>query len=185
MANVNADNVLLGAPNIMGGVFVGTTKSPLPTDAKTKLDPSFICAGYVSDDGIEEKSDIKSESVKAWGGVTVCTYVSEAKIEYKITFIESLNEEALKLFHGDENVTNNNGKIAINMNSSGKTVKAFVIQLFDKKAETRIVIPKGQVTSTGGIKYKHDTAIGYEVTITALVDTAGNNVYKYIEKTNK
>lgn len=183
MANLNIENIILGTPNVTGGLFVAPLKTPLPTDAKTVLNPAFKCVGYLSDDGVEEKSEAKSDSQKAWGGNVVKTFTSEVSVKYSFTLIEGLNEDALKVYYGDENVTVNNGKITVKLKPGVKLVKSMVIQLFDTNAESRIVIPKMQITDTGDIKYKDDDPISMQVTATALPDENGVYAYKYFDTT--
>ena len=45
----------------------------------------------------------------------------------------------------------------------------------------RIVIPAASITELGDIAYTTSDAIGYEVTLTATADSAGNTHYEYLK----
>jgi hypothetical protein len=45
----------------------------------------------------------------------------------------------------------------------------------------RIVIPAASITELGDIAYTTSDAIGYEVTLTATTDSAGNTHYEYLK----
>lgn len=44
----------------------------------------------------------------------------------------------------------------------------------------RVVVPSATVTSVGDISYKDNSAIAYQVTITATPDSSENTHYEYL-----
>ena len=156
MANVN--NVTYGKPKIGGAITVGALTAKLPTDAKTALDASFKSLGYVSEDGLTNGNSPDSDKIPAWGGDTVLVIAKGKPDTFTFKLIEILNVDVLKTVYGEDNVTG--------------TLKGGVLK--------RIVIPNGAVTEVGDIEYKDDDAAGFELTVEALPDEAGNTHYEYI-----
>ena len=46
---------------------------------------------------------------------------------------------------------------------------------------SRIVVPNAKITELGDLAYKKDTAIGYDVTLSAMLDASGNTSYDYYQ----
>lgn len=182
MANTKA-NVSTGKPKIAGGIYRAATGSTLPTDAAATLDAAFKAVGYISEEGLTNANGMNATNIKAWGGDIVYTSHSDQTDTFQFTMIEALNDEVLKAYWGDTNVT---GALA-----TGLTVKAnskdledhswVVDMVLNGNTAKRIVIPDGAVTERGDIVYVDDDVIGYNVTITAYPDSAGNTHYEYLK----
>ena len=46
---------------------------------------------------------------------------------------------------------------------------------------SRIVVPNAKITELGDLSYKKDSAIGYDVTLSAMLDANGNTSYDYYQ----
>lgn len=180
----NANNVSVGKPKANGAIYRAPLGTTLPTDAVTELDEVFKCLGFVSTDGVVNSNSAESGSITAWGGDTVANPQGARTDTFKYTLIEVLNVEVLKTAYGDENVTGDlDTGITIKVNNTERESCSWVIEMILKGGVfKRIVIPNAAVISIGDVTYKDDAAIGYETTIAASPDRAGQYHYIYIKK---
>lgn len=180
----NVANVSTGKPKVAGAVFRAPIGTALPTDATSTLNSAFAELGYVSEDGVTNNNTPDSDTVQAWGGVTVLVIQNEMSDEWTLTLIESLNPNVLKAVYGDSKVTvdDQNGTITVQATAEQRTDASYVIDMVMKGgALKRVVIPNGSMSELGEIVYKDDEPIGYELTLNALPDTAGVQHYEYIK----
>lgn len=178
----DATKVTVGKPKIGGAIYRAPIGSTLPTDAKTAVDPAFKALGYISEDGLTNSNTPESDSIKAWGGDTVATYQSSKEDKFTFTMIESLNIEVLKAVYGEANVTGTLATgITVNANSQDPESAAWIFDMIMRGGILkRIVVPSASITEVGDTVYTDEEVVGYETTITATPDTAGNTHYEYI-----
>lgn len=177
----NAANVSVGKPKAAGGIYFAPAGTTLPTDAKTALKSQFQGLGLVSEDGMTNSIDEDKNDIKDWSGQTVRRIVSGRAETFQHTFIET-NEHVMKQVYGPTNVS---GDIATNLavlhNDKELPTGVYVYEILLTGGRVkRIVIPDGQITEIGDVVYQSGQPIGYQVTITAYPDTAGNAAYEYI-----
>lgn len=178
----DAANVNAGKPSLSGAVWVAPLDTTLPTDAVTAKDNAFVEVGYISSDGVTNSNSIESSDVKAWGGDTVLTLSTSKTDTFAFTMIESDNVQALKVAFGDSNVTQGTNNITVKANNSAQPSHAYIIEMIGQdNLARRVVIPNGSVSAVGDVVYKDDTPIGYPITLTAALDSAGNTHYEYIQ----
>lgn len=180
MADNNAQNVSVGKPKAGGAVFVAPIGTEVPTDATTALPEAFVNVGYISEDGVTNEIETDSEEIKAWGGDIVLNPQTSRAERFTFTMIET-NEQSLKLAFGDSNVTVKDGGFAVVHNGKDREEHVLAIEtLIGSNRVKRQVVPRGKVTEMGEIVYKDDEVLGYETTVSALLDNAGNTAYEYI-----
>lgn len=182
MAN-DASNVATGKPKITGAIYRAPLGSALPKDATTALESVFKSLGYIGEDGVNNANSPTSESIKAWGGDTVCSYQTEKPDKFKFKLIEGLNVEVLKTVYGEKNVTGDlESGIEVKANSTEAEDCAWVVEMVLKTAYKRIVIPSAKLSAMDEINYNDSNAVGYNITITATPDKDGQTHYEYIKK---
>lgn len=175
--------VSTGKPKITGAISYAPEGTSLPTDATSEL-TGFTNLGYVSEDGVTNANSITSENIKAWGGDIVNTSQTEKTDTFQLMLIQSIDINVLKAIYGDTNVS---GSLAsgITVKANAKEIPAAswaIDMILNENTLKRIVIPRGKISELGDIVYKDDEAIGYQPTINALPDSAGNTHYEYIQQ---
>lgn len=180
MGNVST-NVTTGKPNIAGAVFVAPKGTTLPTDATTQLADAFKCLGYVSEDGLENENDMDVSAIKAWGGMIVYRSLNELNDNFKLTLLETKNIDVLKTVYGADNVTDDDGAIAIEIKAENPTEMVWVFELSLRGGSAkRIVVKEGAITSRDSITYKDDEAVAFGITVSAYPDENGVSHKEYI-----
>lgn len=184
MANT-ATNVTTGKPNVGGSIYYAPLGSTLPEDATTAMSTltAFKPLGYISDAGVTNDNAPNSDNVKAWGGDTVLSMQTEREDSFSFTLIEALNVDVLKVIYGADNITGSLSEgLTIKATADEMTAGAWVIDMILKGGKAkRICIPNGAISDLGTITYKDDEAVGYDITITDVPDSAGVYHYEYIK----
>ena len=177
-----ANYVTAAKPAVGGAVYVADTTVTLPTDATSDLSSDFTCLGYISEDGLTNGSTLNTETKKAWGGDEVIVINQGRDDTFSFTLIEALNVDVLKFVFGEDNVSGSLEEgIIVNVNSDDLAEQAMVIDMIMRNgALKRICIPDAAVSEVGEVPYSDSDISGYEVTVTAIADEAGNKHYEYI-----
>lgn len=178
-----AGNVTTGKPNPSGAVYVAPKGTTLPTDASTVLSGSYVCLGYVSEDGLKNANEINVSNIKAWGGLIVYSSLDEFTDAFSLALLETLNVDVLKTVYGDSNVSvDGNGKVHVSVKSEMPAEKVWVFDLALRDGwKKRVIISDGIITAREEISYTDSDAVAYGITITAFPDASGSTHEEYAE----
>lgn len=176
-------NVSAGKAKVGGAVYHAALGTTLPTSTSAAL-TDFAELGYVSDAGLVNSGAISNTAIKAWGGDTVLNIQTDKADTFQFTLIEVLNVDVLKVIFGDSNVTGTLATgITINVNSDEQEDGEWVFDIAMRDgAAKRVVIPCGKITAIGDVTYSDSAVVGYQVTVSAQPDSAGNTHYEYVLK---
>ena len=179
----NATRVTTGKPKVSGSVYVAPIGTTLPTDATTELPSAFVGLGYVSEDGLENSTDMSISTIKEWGGLIVYNSLDELTDQFKLTLIEAENIDVLKTVYGDDHVTTAaDGTIHIEATADDPQERVYVFELALRNGlAKRIVVPDGAITARDAITYTASDAVGYAITISAYPDANGKTHDEYQE----
>lgn len=182
MANT-ATNVSVGKPATAGSIYVAPLGTTLPTDTVTALDAAFKSLGFVSEDGVTNSNSMETDDIKEWGGATVLSLQTSKDDTFQFTLIEALNEDVLKTVYGASNILGTLAAgLTVKANAKDPVQYSWAIEMVLRGGVAkRIIIPAASITELGDIAYTTSDAIGYEVTLTATPDSAGNTHYEYLK----
>lgn len=162
---------------VTGAVSVGATSATAPTGTASAL-TGFTDLGLVGEDGVTEARGRSTNSIKAWqNGATARTVVTDGELTYHFVMLETKKETVETYYGSDVTEAASEGDFVIIPTSTGGR-KSFVIDVVDGDELERVYIPQGEVTDVGDKVYANGSAIGYEVTITAYLDSGiGGNAH--------
>lgn len=183
---VDVRNIFTGAPDQLttGAILSALTGTTLPTEAGGTIDPTFKDSGYIGEDGLKIGTNSSSTDIKDWSGNVVRSIMSEYGNQLTWNHLE-LNEQSLKNFLGDANVTvtaataSTGKKIAAKFNADEMPVKSWIFKIKDGARKLLVVVPLGQLSERGEISLTKTEAIQLPITLKTYPDASGNHIYWY------
>lgn len=167
-------------PGIGGGIWMAPVGTPLPQDASSPLNASFASLGYVSDAGVTRSISRENTVINAWGGDVVAV-LNGAKTEtFKFRLIDADNLDVLGLTFGEATGAMSTGITVKSTGEQGEPHEFVISTILANDVHQRIVIPNGIVTDVGDIVYVDNDVIGFDLTITAIADSANVTAYEYM-----
>lgn len=179
MANPTASKVVSGKPVTTGGVLAAPLGTALPADTAVTLNAAFIGLGYVTEGGVARAEERESNETKAWGGLVVKKTQTGFSATFQLELLEYLNPDGAKAIYGDSAVTvtaatvSLGTRIKVEVKGQEAPHKAWVFDMVDGVARTRITVGDGQVTETGTTTYATEDAVVRPITITCYPDANG------------
>jgi hypothetical protein len=180
MVNITraADLAQVGAN---GGGWVADLGTAAPASPLTQPLSPWLPLGAISDDGLVQGFDEESQEYTPWGFTSPFrTQITKSLRTFKLTVWETARTTVQSLQYRIP--------IADLAPVSGKTTfaetasptpdrRAFWFIILDGSISRGFYVPQGEISDRSDVTHKQDQMAGFEWTITAYPDAAGNTVY--------
>lgn len=185
----NTRDVRIGAPeqNVTGAIKYAPVGTTLPDLADISingvtLNQAFQGNEYVSEDGLTLAPSMSTTDIKDWSGSTVRKVLESFDGTLAWTMI-STNESAMNVAFGAEHVTTeaaaqtHGSQMKVALGAHLPEAQSWVFLMKDGDARIVILVPNGQVTEVGEVKFAATEAVGWAVTLSAYPDETGDSIY--------
>ena len=161
-------DVKLGLGLATGMFYHAPAGTALPTDPTDTLTSDWVHVGDVSDAGITLSIDKSTENLRNWANAVKRVILTEHSETIQAPIMDT-TEESLKTVMGEDNVSNTDGVITVNL-SSGKLPdeEAFLWVMKDGDDMIMIGCTHGQVSAVESVTFAPGSAINWTPTITAM-----------------
>lgn len=181
MVNITraADLTQVGAN---GGGWTAVLGTPAPATPLTQpLDP-WAPLGCISDDGLTQGFDEDSQEYTPWGFTSpIRTQITKSLRTFKLTVWETSRTtvQSLQYRIPIEDLAPASGLTSFSETASPTPDRrAFWFVVLDGDNTSRgFYVPEGEISDRSDVTHKQDEMAGFEWTITAYPDAAGNTVY--------
>ena len=183
MVNITraADLTIIGAN---GGGWVAATGTAAPASPVTQPAVPWEPLGAISDDGLVQGFDEDSESFTPWGFTApIRTTITSSLRTFGLTVWETgrTTVQSLQYRLDVADLAPTAGLTSFAETASpAPDRRAFWFVVLDGDSFQRgFYVPAGEITERSDVNHKQDEVAGYEWTITAYPDEAGNTVYHF------
>ena len=181
MADMNANEVTVGAALSTGAIFVAPESTTLPGDATTTLTSAFKKLGYTSDAGVTISESTSNDTIRAW---EARTEVYNVRTEYteNVSFTPiQCNADVAKLTWGSDMVEVNGTTGAIHTKHHGKTLSpvVIVIETAPRAGIVKRYCMKAQLIERGEQTMDGTQVDGRQLTFSAIADSNGVTMHEY------
>lgn len=179
MADMNVNEVTIGAAAATGAIWVAPKGTTLPTDASSTLSSTWTLLGFTSDAGVQISESSNNAVIRAWEGRTE---VYNVRTEYSesVAFTPiQCNETVAKLMWGDDAVISTTG--ALTIKHHGKTLEpvCIVIETVPRENIVKRFCMTAQLTERGDATMDGTQVDGRQLTFNAIADSDGVTMYEY------
>lgn len=177
-----ADLAVVGANGGGWALDLNAATPSAPTDFSAPTSP-WLPLGAISDDGLTYGFDEDSEEFTPWGlSSPFRTEVTKSVRTFGLTawetnrpIVKSLQYRLPVASFAPDEVT---GIYSFAENSSPTPDRrAFLFHVYDGDTMEGFFVPQGEITDRSDVPFKKNEIAGYEWTVTAYPDEAGNTVY--------
>ena len=155
---------------VTGAVSVGATTAAAPTGTGGTL-TGFTDLGLIGEGGVTESRGRSTNDIKAWqNGATVRTVITDGTLTYNFVMLETKKETVETYYGSTVTAAAADGSLVVVPTATGGR-KSFILDVIDGSELIRVYVPQGEVTEVGDRVYVNGEPIGYEVTVTAYVDS--------------
>ncbi|QCX81277.1 hypothetical protein C9F11_38470 [Streptomyces sp. YIM 121038] len=180
MVNITraADLTVIGAN---GAGWVADTGTAAPAAPLTQPMPPWEPLGAISDDGLTYGFDEDSQEFTPWGLTSPFrTQITKSVRTFKATLWETARVSVQSVMY---RIPAAELEPVSGVTSFAETAspvpdrRAWWFLVLDGDTARGFYVPQGEVSDRSDVTFKQDEMSGYELTITAYPDAAGNTVY--------
>lgn len=181
MVNITraADLTVIGAN---GGGWVAAVGTPAPASPLEQPIAPWEPLGAISDDGLVYGFDEDSQQFTPWGLTSPFrTTITQSIRTFQLTLWETARVAVQSVMYrlpagelepGEEGVTH-----FAETASPIPDRRAWWFLVMDGDTARGFYVPQGEVSDRSDVTFKQDEMSGYQITVTAYPDDAGNTVY--------
>lgn len=164
-----------------GEVYLAPVATPLPaigSSPTAALNAAFVGTGYTSEDGVKFSYQPTVTDFKAWQSAqAIRRIVNTAELQAAFS-LQQWNEETLPFAFGGGTITVAGGSWSYAFPASGAALqeRSLIIDAQDGTRNTRIVIPRGNVTDNVETNFKRDELAVFPITFKALEPLNGGPI---------
>lgn len=182
MVNITraADLTVIGAN---GGGWVADVGTTAPDSPLTQPLAPWAPLGAISDDGLVYGFDEDSQEFTPWGQTSPFrTQVTKSVRTFKLTLWETARVAVQSIMYripaADLAPDSTSGLTTFAETASpSPDRRGWWFAVFDGDTARGFYVPEGEISDRSDVTFKQDEMSGYEITITAYPDAAGNTVY--------
>jgi hypothetical protein len=182
MVNITraADLSLIGSN---GGGWVATTGATAPATPLTQPVSPWEPLGAMSDDGLVYGFDEDSQEFTPWGLTSPFrTTITKSVRTFKVTLWETSRVAVQSVMYrmptADLAPDSGTGLTSFAETASPTADRrAWWFVVLDGDNARGFYVPQGEISDRSDVTFKQDEISGYEITVTAYPDDAGNTVY--------
>ncbi len=176
-----ADLAVVGANGGGWCVDLGADIPTAPTDF-TALTTPWHPLGAISDDGLKYGFDEDSQEFTPWGLSTPFrTEITKSIRTFGVTLWETNRAICKSVMYRIPLATfvpNVDGIFSFAESASpAPDRRSWIFDVYDGETMERFFVPQGEVTDRTDVTFQKTSMAGYEITVTAYPDEAGNSVY--------
>lgn len=174
-----ADLAIVGAN---GGAWVAATGTPAPTSPLEQPVSPWEPLGAISDDGLVYGFDEDNEEFTPWGLTSPFrTVVTSSVRTFQVTLWETARVAVQSVMYripAADLAPDTGGLTTFAETASPQPDRrAWWFLVMDGSTAKGFYVPQGEISDRSDVTFKQDEMSGYEITVTAYPDDAGNTVY--------
>lgn len=175
---LDADKIYLPAPDqtdTCGAIAVAPYGTDLPVTASERLSDAYSSGGYVGDAGITVSTNKGETVIKEWGQSTVRKALSDFTGTVTCPFLQ-IDQFAAERLVGKQNVETVNATadhgnmLKIKLTPTFADIESYIFSMKDGDNRIRVIIPRGQITTTDTVNFVPNAANTWNGTISCYDD---------------
>lgn len=162
--------VLLGLNN-GPGIFIAPASTPPPADTVAPWASPWDALGYISGDGVTLSSNTSSDNLTPWQSTSpIRTMITGKELSLQFVMWQT-DPVSMGLWFDVAPPAAVAGALAFDVRSDGGgLLYAVGIDVKDGSSVFRVVFPRSQLSNNGDVSIARGSAVGWDVTLTALDD---------------